>query len=146
MLSLEHKFPDPPFLSPVAHQVALERLRVSTVYRPRVPSRASALALQFQASAPQVIADLRSAGIIAEVSKNPPWEIVGGVAMVQDSPIRGYEEGFVISLEEDGSYLVVVAGTRRNRIERHKTKTLIEAAQVLGDVYKQRRSGLAHQA
>ncbi|HSO00442.1 MAG TPA: hypothetical protein VLS89_19255 [Candidatus Nanopelagicales bacterium] len=60
--------------------------------------------------------------------------------MTADSPIVGYDEGFMISRGKDGAFLAQVAGRPGHRLERHSKATLAEAVDTILAIYRQRGS------
>jgi hypothetical protein len=93
-----------------------------------------------EVEAEEALARLRAAGLVARIPKRPPFQIVGGTSTVADTKIVTYVDGFVITLEKDGSFLAQVGERLDHPRERFRTARLGDAVDAVLDTYRRRNS------
>lgn len=90
--------------------------------------------LDFEAAAEKLCA----AGLVANVPRRMPNQIVGGTCLLAGTDITTYIDGFVITRAENGEFIAAVAEKPGHGRVRKRVLSLASAVQEVLDIYRLR--------
>lgn len=135
MSTLQATIPTPPVLPGVWLIRRADRLAVR-----ELPSPAPAA----DADVERALTHLRSYGLVAGISRRARLLILGGTSAANAPEAPIFQEGFMISLEADGTFSILVTGPGP-REAAAQARTLTEATEKVLDIYRSRQDAGARE-